>query len=310
MAKMYSVDLSFIIINYNTRKLLEKCLCSIELYLKGQVAFEIIVVDNHSIDDSKIWLEQYAKNHPEVHAVYSEVNRGFAGGNNLGVKYASGKIILFLNSDTYLIDDSIINAYKWIESNKNNTIGCGCLLLNEDLSSGVSYGKFPTAGVLFQEIVQNKFTRLRGIIPNQTDAIYPIDFPCGAFFMMRTNVFNELGGFDEQYFMYFEETDLAKRAWKNGYRIYYYGGTRIVHVGGGSSFEKSRDQRIYSLVVAFYRSWKRYLLKNNTPNSAIYVHSLLYLYYSFWKLCSLIFRKDTSFERNVAELNALSEGWH
>jgi len=156
-------------------------------------------------------------------------------------------------------------------------------------------------------MLTNKFNRFRGVVP-QSEGIYPIDFPCGAFFMIKQELFQKFNGFDENFFMYYEETDLAKRAWKSGYKIWYHGKTRVVHIGGGSSFD-TNHRRSYPMMVMANRSWKKFIAKHYNGFNVIMMFLLLTSYYFIWLTGSILLRKNklTNFYYN--ELKAAYEGW-
>jgi GT2 family glycosyltransferase len=211
------MQLSIIIVSYNTRKLLVECLRSVFSFLTGKISFEAIVVDNGSHDGSQAAVRELALTRPGLRLIETGANLGFAKANNIGIRHASGKQVLLLNSDTYLIDDSVTHAVNFLDG-RPDLFGCGCTLLNGDGSFGISYGKFPEPGVVFLEFVLWRWRRLQAIVPGDAQGIHPIDFPCGAFFLMRRDLLEKTGPLDERFFMYCEETDLAKRAAEAGYR--------------------------------------------------------------------------------------------
>ena len=109
-------DVSIVVVNYNTRKLLEDCLLSVEKHLDGVLDYELIVVDNASKDGSPEWLTGFAQGRPRVHALCKTENTGFSGGNNAGFRIARGRTVLMLNSDAYLIDSSLKEAVDYLDS--------------------------------------------------------------------------------------------------------------------------------------------------------------------------------------------------
>ena len=303
------MTLSIIIVNYNTRHLCERCVESIRYFLNGKVSYEVIVVDNLSTDDSRSWLENYCTDKENIIKIYSDSNAGFARANNMGLKIARGKFILFLNSDTYLIDDSVLKAVEWLCSSPADIFGCGCNLLNADSTTGVSYGYFPELGTVLKEIFTNRFFRLRAFVPqrdNEINGIYKIDFPCGAFYLVKAALLNKIGNsFDENFFMYFEEADLSKRALLNGYKTMHFGKARIVHLGGGSS---NMNQRPFELQTAFYASWFYYLEKHKGKIEAFMMKNVLTLYYKLLTVSLKFKNKDCS--RFGLELKALKSAYH
>jgi len=306
------MDISIIIVNYNTRELTLQCLESIRTYLTGAVVYEVIVVDNCSSDGSQAALKNYAAAHAWLRVLESDSNYGFAHANNKGIRIAGGRQILLLNSDAYLIDNSLLKAIHYLDRERD-VFGCGCALLDAQGRLGISFGKFPVFSTVFKEIVTNRFAHLRASAPSQKNCVYPIDLPCGAFFLIKHELLTSIGYLDETFFMYSEETDLAYRAWKAGYRIVYYGYTTVVHVGGQSSIPSERDKDRLSIWkrqrVIFYKSWCYYLTKNGTAGEACAVRVLLTLYFTLLYVAALVTGKHSMRLNYHYELETLHKGW-
>jgi len=275
-------DLSIIVVSYNTVDLLAQCLGSLRKHLCGKIDFIAIVVDNNSCDETRRWLASYQADNSWVHAILLNDNVGFARANNIGIRFCTCKNVLLLNSDAYLIDDSLLLAVAHLDKNPG-LFGCGCTLLDREEKSDISYGSFPSLPVVMKEICTNRFNQLRAVTPVKNDTIRQIDFPCGAFFLFKRNMFDELGGLDEAFFMYFEETDLAKRAWDKGHIIEYFPKTNIVHLRGGSSGTENG-----ALTTIFYQSWNYYFSKHHSFVEKIALNSILYLFFSAMFFYSLI----------------------
>lgn len=232
-----NVDLSIIIVSYNARKLLYDCLHSIYDQTK-KITFEVIVVDNNSNDESQEMVKNTFK---QVRLICNTENKGFAVANNQAIQYATGKYVLLLNSDTVILDDAITASFNFLEQNANVDI-LGCKQLNSDLSHQPSCRSFPTLWNLFVEstflYIPFKRTRIFGSYHmthfNYTTPM-PVDVVMGAFMMIRKKVIDTIGLFDEEYFMYAEETDFCFRAKNHGFKTYYYPGASIIHYGGGST---------------------------------------------------------------------------
>jgi GT2 family glycosyltransferase len=299
---MYNKELTIIIVNYNTHNLIKNCLESIALYLSN-VIYEIIVIDNNSKDNSQEWLILYAQNNTNIKVICSDKNLGFGKANNEGLKVASGKYVLFLNSDTYLIDSSIRAIIDWIEK-VESCFGAGCLLLNPDLSFGVSYGRFPELMTVLKEVISNRYCKLRAVVPKKENVVKKIDFPCGAFFIVKRHLLDKIGHFDERFFLYFEETDLAKRAKKSGYDIYYYGYTKIVHIGGASQSRRSRFINDMN-----FTSWNKYVNKHQGKVASFLIKRLLKSYFCMKILYASVFKKKAVFDHFKDELEGLENGW-
>ncbi|MGB7566961.1 MAG: glycosyltransferase family 2 protein [Chitinivibrionales bacterium] len=304
------MDLSIILVSYNTKDLTLKCLESLFCSLDKKIAFEAIVIDNNSTDGSPDALRDFEARMDNVRFIASESNNGFAKANNQGVRLAQGRFILLLNPDTYLIDDSCINAMHYLDDHPT-VFGCGCTLLNADCSTGISYGKFPEFWTIFSEILTGRFGLLRCIVPKKINAIYSIDFPCGAFFMIKRELFNALGGFDERFFMYCEETDLAKRAWKSGFRIVHYGPAKAVHLRGQSSNQNTHQvsKNTVDLKSVLYQSWYFYLQKHCSKMEIFLIKFLLVVYYNAMLLFFSCKKNNVARTQNLVEKKALQENW-
>ncbi len=228
---MEKIDLSVIIVNYNTDRLTSECVESVKRYTE-EIKYEVIVIDN-SIN-----------------------NLGFAGGNNAGIKKARGRYILFLNSDT-LIDSNVLGQMVfWMD--KNSKVGIAtCSLKNKDGSFQGTGGYFPTLLRVFSWMIIEDLpfvdTIIRPFHPaspksfSKRESFYKkeqdLDWVTGAFLLVRKEVIGEIGGLDEDYFMYGEDVDFCFRAKEKGWKIKYLPKWSITHFGGSSS---TRDFPIIS----------------------------------------------------------------
>ncbi len=239
---MYKYDISIIIVNYNVKDFLLQCLKSIDeshQYLK----IEIIVVDNHSTDHSVKLLEPMF---PRVHFIKLNENLGFAKANNIGIRQATGKYILILNPDTLLFEDTLKIMFEYMENNKEVGIS-GCKVLNSDGTFQLACRRgFPTPWASFCKLfgLQSLFPKWRLFSKyNQTfrsiDETYYIDAVIGAFMFCRAEIFDKVGLFDEDYFMYGEDIDLCYRTKSLGYEIAYVHKTSIIHYKGESTKRSS-----------------------------------------------------------------------
>ncbi len=231
------MDVSVIIINYNTKEQTCDCLDSI-LNKTSDVSYEIILVDNASHDGSKEFFEKDER----VKYVYSNENLGFGKANNLGLKYASGKYLFLLNSDTLLVNNAIKIFFDEFEK-KDDEIACmGCLLKNKKGETIHSYGRFPT---LWNEILRRPFSVLR--FAGFTRAGYDtpsyrysknkdfiVEYVTGADLFLRKDVADKYGLFDPDFFMYYEDAELQYRYHKNGYKSCIIDKPSIIHLVGGS----------------------------------------------------------------------------
>lgn len=265
------MQLSIIIVNFNTRDLIANCINSIHQTVE-KVKFEIIVVDNNSSDKSV----EYIKNQfPRTTIIRNNLNHGFGKANNQGAKIASGDFLLFLNSDTILKENSIDQIFKL--SNFNSSTIYGCRLLNNDNSVQPSAGFIPTLPKIFTQMffiddipfVNNLIksyqqTNLSFYQKNQT-----VDWVTGAFLLISKKLFQDIKGFDENIFMYGEELDLCLRAQKNGAKIKFLTKPEIFHLKGASSkdgFQKAILGEYKGLI---------YIYKKHFPNKVTILKLLL-----------------------------------
>jgi len=232
-------DLAIIIVNYNTRDLLFNCLKTIKTAEKPPKGIEVIVVDNGSTDDSRKMLK---KEFPEVKTILNNKNLGFSKANNQATKIANSKYYLFLNSDTELKKYSLVKPLKYLKTHpKVGAITIKLFLKNGEVDYD-NHRNFPTPWVAF-----TKFSGLSSLFPNSTffnsyhlgrknlNSVHAIPVTAGSFIMIPTNIFDRLGGWDENFFFYGEDIDLCFRISASGYKIIYYPKTSALHLRGASS---------------------------------------------------------------------------
>jgi GT2 family glycosyltransferase len=229
------VDLSIICVNWNSVGYLRQCISSIYQWTHG-ISFEIIVVDNASPEAN---IDSLTQHFPDIRIIKSNINLGFAGANNLGVKHSTAECILFLNPDTRLIGPAI-NVMLWNFQSLPHVGIVGCKLLNSDLSVQTSsIMKFPR---ILNSLMQVEYLRLRwpklwGIDPLFSASVQPakVEAISGACMLIKREVFNAVGMFSTAYFMYSEDIDLCYKLVRAGFINYYVGQASIVHYGGKSS---------------------------------------------------------------------------
>jgi GT2 family glycosyltransferase len=232
------MDLSIIIVNWNSTNYLRSCLASIYRETRG-VTFEVIVVDNASSDSS--CKELIESEYPATQLYMSRENLGFARGSNVGCKLSTGAVLLFLNPDTEIRDDVFSHMVREISS--NNEIGAvGARLLNTDGSLQASCVQtYPTIAnqLLDSEFLRAKWpnSNLWGVRALHEPGTIPatVDVISGACLMVKRDVFLRAGKFDERFFMYVEDLDLCRRINGTGVRIHYINDCEVVHHGGKSS---------------------------------------------------------------------------
>lgn len=236
---MPKIDLSIITISYNTRDIITTCLNSIIKYTKG-INYEIIVIDNGSQDGSVARIKELIKKYPQISLIDAKTNLGFGKANNLAVKKARGEYLLLLNSDTLIFDNAI--AESLAKAKKIPQCGVySCKLLNSDKTVQASGGHFPTLGNVFAwQFFIDDLPLIGRAIPSfhpqlgSYDRDRQMDWVTGAFMIIPKIIFDEVGGFDENIFMYTEEMEFCFRLNKLGYKTIYHNSPAIIHLGRAS----------------------------------------------------------------------------
>lgn len=257
------MDVSIIMVNYNTKQLLADCLATVFKKTKD-VAFEVIVVDNASTDGSEDYIKEL---YPNVKWINSGDNIGFGRANNLGAKYSIGKYLFFLNSDTLLLNNAVRIFFDYAEIHLQKKIGIlGSWLLNKNELPNNSFGFFPCA--------KNEINYLLGKyhLPTKEDIVTEkdVDYITGADLFIEKRLFDELDGFDKNIFMYYEETDLQYRIAQRSLLRKIIPGPRIIHLEGGSFENKGL-------------SFKRFMMAQTSYNYYLHKHynCLKYIYNKF-----------------------------
>jgi len=257
--------LSVIIVNYQVRYFLELCLYSVEKAVRGLDA-EIIVVDNHSNDGS---LEYLRPRFPNISFLANTVNKGFAGANNQALEQASGQYILFLNPDTILPEDIAVRCLSFL-ADTPRIGGLGVRMID----GGGHFLKesrrgFPTPWVGFCRLsgLSTLFPRSRhfaayylGHLP--ADKAHPAPILSGACLWVSRAILEEIGSFDEQFFLYAEDIDLSFRIEQAGYTNYYFPSATIVHFKGESTRKDGRYVRQFYYAM---RQFRRKHFKRGLP---------------------------------------------
>lgn len=250
--------LSIVILNYNTKDLTLQCIKSIQDNYKKQLEsgeFEIIIVDNNSTDDSVFSIKKKVLSIENIKFLENKENVGFSRGNNIGAKEARGKYLLFLNSDTEVLDNGLLGMIDFLE--KNERIGIlGAKLKNIDGSNQPSCGKFYN----LVNIALMLFGGGRlGLLRFSPKKIQNVDWVSGAALMIRSDLFKILCGFDEKLFMYMEDMELCYRVIEKKYIICFYPGLEILHKERGSSNKEFAIVNIYKGLIYFYKKHKNKL---------------------------------------------------
>jgi len=248
------VDISIIIVNWNTKELLRNCLKSVYQTVQD-IIFEVIVVDNASHDGS---VDMMRGEFPRVTIVENTVNRGFGAANNQGFGIMKGRYVLLLNTDTVLTETAVHGLFSFMEAHPDAAMACG-QLLNEDGSKQNSVANFPTLLTLLMNTSLLEYL-FPGSYPSKRyehKEPVEVDSGIGACLMVRKKAIDEVGMFDERYFFFFEETDWALQMRSAGWKVYHVPSAFIYHLQGQSI---GRD--IYSRIefyrsrYQFFRKWK------------------------------------------------------
>lgn len=258
------MDVSVIIVNYNTLKMTSECIDSI-IQKTRDLTYEIILVDNASTDGSREFFEKDNR----IIYVYNKTNLGFGSANNIGIKIAKGKFIFFLNSDTLLLNNAIKHFVEF-ESKNNNNLALGGWLLNSYMEISHSYGSFITLRGELQTALRVFTDRIPFLNKNKfdnekySDAPLKVDYITGADLFVPKEILDKVGLFDEDFFMYCEETDLQKRMQIAGYNRMLINDPRIQHLEQGS--QKSgfiSNKKNPRKLLMSTKSTLRYLKKYN-----------------------------------------------
>ena len=278
------MQLSIIIVNYNSRSLIEQCLVSINNAAVG-INAEIIVIDNNSSDGSKEWLPQ---KFPGVRYIFNDMNVGFAKASNQGFKISSGSYILFLNPDTILTRTCLKDCISFFESH-TDAGAIGVRMLNQK----GNFLKESKRGLPSPAASFYKLFGLTAIFPgSKTFAKYyqghlpetannPVDVLSGAYIMIKKVVFEKVNGFDETFFMYGEDIDISLRITKAGFKNYYLGRISITHLKGGSTrYDQDHIRHFYGAMDLF--------VKKHYGNKSILYRSFLHAGIGFRKMLSML----------------------
>lgn len=239
------MDISVIIVNYNTCALTCKCLDSIFANSQG-VRYEVIVVDNDSQrDESKQVLSKY----PEIRYVQANTNLGFGKANNLGYQYASGRYVLFLNSDTYLLNDALSAFVREFDALPDNVACIGAQLYSEDGKLNNSYSNLPSlrwyakavGGIYLYPFRRRRMSSSVVDVPLQTSP-FEVPYVIGADLCVRREIIEKCGLFDSDFFMYYEDSEMQSRYRKAGYKAMIVPTPQIVHLEDASSSAKKSKQ--------------------------------------------------------------------
>ncbi|MCK5402025.1 MAG: glycosyltransferase family 2 protein [Flavobacteriaceae bacterium] len=241
------MKLSVVILNYNVRYFLELCLKSVQAAI-STIDAEIIVVDNNSTDESCNMVKQLF---PGVTLIENKENLGFSKGNNQGIILSKGEYICILNPDTVVAEDSFTSLLRFAQKKeKLGIIGCK-LIDGAGQFLPESKRNIPMEKVAVKKIFGNSKEYYANHLDQ--DVTGKVDILVGAFMFVRRSVYNQVNGFDEDYFMYGEDIDLSYRVLMAGYNNYYFADTTVIHYKGESTLkDKDYAKGFYNAMQIFY----------------------------------------------------------
>lgn len=238
---MKNNEITVVVVNWNSGDQLKECINS----LKG--VYPVVVVDNNSTDNSLSAIENFEK----VEIIKSKENLGFGKACNLGAKNIKSEFLLFLNPDATASPEILKRVHEFMSVPSNKDVGiCGVQLLEESGHVARSCSRFPTPwrwivhAMGLQKVVPKLGHRMAEWAHDSTRQV---DQLIGAFFFVRRLIFEDLRGFDEQFFVYFEEVDFSKRAHQAGWKSVYLAQFQAFHAGGGTSNQVKARRLFYSL---------------------------------------------------------------
>lgn len=265
------VDLSIIIVNWNTCRELRLCLTS--LAKTDTISKEVIVVDNASSDDS---VAMVRSEFPWVKCIAHNANSGFAKGCNLGIAESHGRYVLLLNPDCEAQPGAMEALVRFGDANKEAGI-FGLKVLNSDGTIQHSCRHAPTFGaVLFRNAALNKlfpnnpYTREYLLTSWNHDSVIEIDWVSGAALVMRRELIDDIGVLDERFYMYCEDMDLGYRAKQHGWKVMYFPDAIVTHAKGRSS-----DKDPNRMIIEHHKSMYRYFMKHHADNSSIFMRAIV-----------------------------------
>jgi len=257
------MQLSVVILNYKVPHFLELCLKSVQA-ATATIEAEIIVIDNHSQDES---CQIVRKFFPKVTLIENKENVGFSKANNQAVAIAKGAYLCILNPDTVVAEDTFTSLLLFANSKANVGI-IGCKLID-----GAGYflpeskRNLPTPSIAIQKILG--FSKSYYDSHLHENEIGKASIFVGAFMLLKRAIYNQVGGFDEDYFMYGEDIDLSYKIEQAGYDNYYYGKTTVIHYKGESTLKNAQyASRFYGAMQLFYR---KHFRKNIIFDALVFV---------------------------------------
>jgi hypothetical protein len=254
-----TTQIDIIIVNWNAGNQLHDCVESVIRHGHSLVS-KIIVVDNGSTDGS----DRSVEGLQNVTLIRAGQNLGFGKACNLGATQADSDFLLFLNPDACLFPNALPDVLRFMLTPENSKVGiCGVQLIDEYKHVSRSCSRFPSVtGLVSHALGLDRLFPGLGHFMTEWDhaTTRQVDQIMGAFFLVRRGLFNDLGGFDERFFVYFEEVDFSRRAKMQGWTSVYFAGAKVFHAGGGTSQQVKARRLFYSLRSRILYSFKHFNL--------------------------------------------------
>ena len=293
------IDLSVIIVNYNTADELRTCIRSVKKYTK-ELRYKIIVIDNNSQDHSRTMLKEELTN---VECHFLHYNSGFSFATNYAMERSNSKYILLLNPDTALTENSFLQMYEFLETNSG--VGAvGPIFTNNQGNIGLTTHKFPNIKIHFIESLNIKplikrysLTKEQNILKSM-EKPFEVDWISGGSFMVRRSIYDNIGGLDENFHLFGEDVDWCVRIKKSGWKIFCLPQIKIVHIGGVST-----QKNFFSLVVNRYRS-KLIFVKKHSNKAELLIIRILVLFGLILRIISSFFIKYSGAKEKQERIKA------
>ena len=271
-------DIAVIIVNWNAREDLRRCLESLYAEPTPTISYSVWVVDNASADGSA---QMTAREFPQVRLIANTDNRGFSKANNQAIAESESRAVFLLNSDAAIHPGALETLVAYSAAHPEAGI-IGPKVLNPDGSLQFSCRRWPTLGagffrntILGRLFPHNPYARDYLMGDWDHDSTRAVDWVSGCAMLIRRDLIDEIGALDERFYMYSEDVDICKRAWDSGKEVHYLHTAVVTHAIGRSS-----DKNAEAMIIEFHRSWHQYDKKHNPgfkPVRRLAVYSGLWL---------------------------------
>jgi GT2 family glycosyltransferase/peptidoglycan/xylan/chitin deacetylase (PgdA/CDA1 family) len=298
------LDVSIIIVNWNTRHLLEDCLSSVYKY-PSRLEFEVVVIDNASEDDST---QMVRREFPDVKLIVNNTNKGYAAACNQGIRSGNSRYVLLLNSDVVVCEGAIDSIVRYADSRPDTAV-VGCQVWQDSQTIQLTCFRYPSlANLLLRTFGLSRAFEKNRILGREwmrwwhRDSEKQVDVVSGMFMLVRRTAIDQVGLMDEDYFFYGEEMDWCYRFSKAGWKIMFWPGAKAIHVnGGGQSSKKTpinmfvQEQKSKLIFFKKHRSFPSYL------SARLILLVLLVLRYCVWTVIPAVklrFGRDSTYKLN------------